>query len=146
MSLTTSQWRFIAARLLTSTDKEAAEQIKISPVTVAGWKQESPEFSAEYLASFTDGVNVAKSYTRKLLGKAAQRLGEALDALDPDSGAPAWKYRLQAAEVLLKAHGLLRDKVDIELRVRQIAEANGIDPDEAVKAAESIIAAQKAQS
>ncbi len=108
MGLTAQQWQFIAARLLTSTDYEAAEQLGIDKNTPSRWKRDSEEFAQEYEASFRDGVDVAKKYTRKQLGKAADVLRQQLEAKDkrePDNFA-----RLKAVEILFKSHGILADK------------------------------------
>lgn len=110
MGLTAIQWQFIAARLLAGTDKEAAEQVGIHQTRVSDWKAEQTEFAAEYEAAFSDGVHVAKSYTRKLLGKAAKVLDDALDA--KFGRAPDQKARLKAVELIFKTHGLLREKVE----------------------------------
>ena len=110
MGLTAIQWQFIAARLLAATDKEAAEQVGIHPTRIADWKAEQPEFAQEYEAAFTDGVHVAKSYTRKLLGKAAKVLDDALEA--KFGRVPDQKARLKAVELLFKTHGMLRERVE----------------------------------
>lgn len=108
MSLTALQWRFIAARLLCSTDKEAAELIGIRHNTPSNWKLEYPEFAEQYEAAFKDGVHVAQEYSRKLLGKAVQRHDEALDANRRDKADHA--TRLTAAKNLLQIHGLLKNQ------------------------------------
>ncbi len=112
MGLTGDQWRFIAARLLTKTDLDAAVQVGIAAGTVTNWKaEEDGEFKREYEAAFADGVHVAKSYTRKLLGKAAKALDDALDA--KDGRLIDHKSRLKAVELVFKTHGLLREKFEV---------------------------------
>jgi hypothetical protein len=129
--LTADQWRFIAARLLAKTDKEAAEQVGINPQTASNWKQESAEFKTAYEDAFADAVSVAKGYTRALLGKASERLSEALDATKTvevqlkstvewdkrkhfeEITVPDWKARLDAAKLILQAQGVLQDRLDV---------------------------------
>lgn len=131
--LTTLQLRFLAARLLSATDIEAAAQVKCAAQTVWNWKQECPEFLAEYQAVFADGVDLAKTYSRRLLGKAAQRLDEALDATKVVSVGmrqvvePDHRIRIDAAKLLFQAHGLLTERIDIELRIKEIAASLGIE-------------------
>lgn len=111
MGLSAKQWQFLAARQMSETDKEAAEQVHIRPPTVAHWKAKSAEFTAQYEVSFRDGVRLARDYTRQMLGKAAQRLDEALDAA-ADEGAIDHRSRLKAIEIAFKTHRLLTDRVE----------------------------------
>ena len=131
MTLSAEQWTFIACRLLAKTDTEAAQSVGIHPATVYGWKREDPEFLQQYEAAFTDGVEVAKGYTRKLLGKAAQRLNEGLDATKvvalevvgeyDENGKRVYeeravsdhKSRLEAVKLLFQTHSLLVTKAEI---------------------------------
>jgi hypothetical protein len=77
MGLSADQWRFIAARLVANSDKEAAESVGMSVGNMYNWKLD-PEFKAEYTAAFTDGVHVAMELSRQNLGKAANALAEGL--------------------------------------------------------------------
>lgn len=131
MALSALQWKLIAARLVAKTDKEAAERCDIVAQTVADWKREDSEFAREYNAAFEDGVHVAKEIARQNLGQAAMTLTEGLKAMTSDG--PDWKARLRAAELLLKSHGLLTDKVDANVALA--LSVTGDDLHEAVKRA-----------
>ena len=52
MTLSADQSKFIAARLLAATDKEAAEAIGINADTIVRWKRASPDFAVEYEKAF----------------------------------------------------------------------------------------------
>lgn len=110
MGLTGNQWQFIARRLVSSTDKEAAEVVGLRPQTVSEWKRDCPEFVREYEAAFTDGVHVAQEITRQHLGRAAMVLAEGLDARQGRK--PDYASRLASAKAVLQSHGLLRDRVE----------------------------------
>lgn len=112
MGLTAQQWRFIAARLTSSSDKEAAEQVGVRPQQVYEWKYESPEFRQAYEAAFADGVHVAMEMCRQALGEAAATLREGLTAMDA-RGRPDWSARMAAVKLLFQSHGLLREKREI---------------------------------
>jgi len=111
MGLTGLQWRFIANRLTTSTDQEAAEITGVAPATVSRWKSGSLEFAEQYETSFRDGVHVAMEIARQNLGKAANTLADALEAKDGRN--PDYQARIAAAKLLFQSHGLLKDKVDL---------------------------------
>lgn len=118
MALSAEQWKFIAARLVSSTDKAAASIAGVADATVSRWKSEQPDFAAEYEAAFTDGIHVAQEYTRKLLGQAAVTLGESLTAERPGpqgSSVPDQQARLKAVELLFRTHNLLSEKRDVNL-------------------------------
>jgi hypothetical protein len=112
MTLTAQQWRFLALRLVSKTDTEAARELGIAENTPANWKGNDPEFAREYEACFRDGVHVAQEIARRNLGRAADTLCSALGATTT-SGQPNWRARLEAARLLLQTHGLLRDRQEL---------------------------------
>jgi DNA-binding XRE family transcriptional regulator len=159
MSLSGEQHKFIAARLLAKTDDEAAKEVGVSATTVYRWKREDEEFLRAYEASFTDGIEVAKNYTRKLLGKMARNYDEMLDATKPIAlkvlmqnqdgkveatgeqeiiKVPDWKTRAVASEAVGKIHGLFVHKTELSgpngrpIETRQVpaADLSGLTDDE----------------
>lgn len=128
--LSAQQLLFLANRLVSKTDKDAAIATGVHPTRVADWKTEDPEFAAEYEAAFSDGIKLAQNITRQHLGIAATRLAEGLDATKTigvrvegehtDKGAPVYQdvtvpdhtARLKAVELMFKAHGLLLDRTE----------------------------------
>ena len=68
--LTTDQIRFVVARQEFSKDKEAAEEIRISPNTVKDWKYRGAPIDEAVKAMARDGIVVAKELRRRNLAKA----------------------------------------------------------------------------
>ncbi len=155
-NLTARQLQFLAARQMVASDTDAARLAGIPYDTVANWRDDEPTFVVAYRQSFLDQLEFAKSYSRQLLAKATSRIDEALDATRTvtvalgderdeqgrrklvDVTEPDHKVRLEAARLLFQAHGILRDKIDVEVRIRQIASEMGIDPDAAVAEARQL--------
>ena len=68
--LSTNQKRFIIARQEFSTDKEAAQSIRISPDTVKNWKYNGAPIDEVVDLMANDGVVMALHLRRKALAKA----------------------------------------------------------------------------
>ena len=114
MGLTASQWQFIARRLVSGTDVEAAEAIGVRRQTISEWKQ-IPEFLAEYEAAFKDGVHVALEITRQNLGKAAMVLTDGLEANKSDRA--DYQTRINSAKTIFQAHGLCKQTSELKADV-----------------------------
>ena len=68
--LTTDQIRFVVARQEFSTDKEAAQAIRIKPDTVYQWKHRGAPIDEAVKLMVMDGVIVASELRRRHLAKA----------------------------------------------------------------------------
>jgi len=80
--LSTDQIRFVVARQEFSTDKEAAQAVRVSAATVKRWKQEGlPIDQAVRLMAF-DGLIVATELRRRHLAKAMAVKVKGLDSID----------------------------------------------------------------
>jgi hypothetical protein len=138
MGLSILQTRFLAARMHTKTDGEAAELASINQGTVSGWKAEDPEFAEAYEQMRLEPVKLARAMAAEQLGHVINRLVEASDAEKPVMvvigqkrgegtapvmgedgkpeqtviGVPDWKTRLAATEQLGKIHGLFINRTE----------------------------------
>ena len=140
------QNQFLAHRLRSRSDREAAASAHIAIGRIEAWKQRDQAFMRAYRELGSDGVKLAQRITREDLGMAAIVLREGLTATRlivvskrDIREVPDWKSRHEAAELILKIHGVLTAKIDIEIRVRQIAAQLGLDPDEAVAEAQRVL-------
>lgn len=79
-TLDADQRRFLAERLLTSSDAAACRKINISRTILWSWKKDCPAFMEAYNALGTDGIELAKSIIRNGLSKAANVLLGCLDS------------------------------------------------------------------
>jgi hypothetical protein len=121
---TFSQWRsvFLAALADSANVRAACEAAGISRETAYHYREKNEAFRAEWETAIQD----------------------ACDTLEEE----AWKRACTTSDVLLifllKAHrpALYREtihhRIDITQILRQVAEADGLDPDEVVRAAEAI--------
>jgi len=110
-NLTSKQRQYLAIRVLTSTDAEAAREANVAPATVARWKGE-PEFLVAYDAVFTDAVTTAIGHLRQTTALAALRITEALNA-EREDGSPDWQTRLKASELVLKGSGTWTERLHV---------------------------------
>ena len=81
-NLTTDQIRFIVARQEFATDKEAAEEIGISPETVKSWKYRGAPIDEAVRLMAGDGIVVATELRRRNLAKAMAVKVAGLDESD----------------------------------------------------------------
>lgn len=146
VGLDPEQNAFLAHRLRARSDKEAAIAAGLKPERIEGWKSRDTAFMQAYRELNSDGVKLAQRITREDLGLAALAIREGLAATRPIIGrkgvvsyVPDWKERREAAELIFKIHGVLAERVDIEIRVRQMAEQLGLDPETAIAEAQRII-------
>ncbi len=113
MALTITQLRFLAERLTSESDTEAAKRVGIHETTPAKWKGNNPDFAARYAKVFEDGVDLAIQIMREHLAAAALTLAENLKATGENG--PDYAARNQAAKTLLQSHGLIRDRQDVNV-------------------------------
>jgi hypothetical protein len=121
-TFTPTQLDFVAVRMTAHKDKEAAEQIGISPDVVYAWPNKQDVNEAVRLAKL-DGVTVAREKLTRLASKAVDAIEETIDS-DTNSA------RLSASLAVL-------DRVGIpEVKRTELSGADGgpinlvgIDPD-----------------
>lgn len=77
--LSTDQIRFVVKRQETSTDKEAAIAIRVSPSTVKGWKYDGAPIDESVRLMAFDGIVIAREILRRNLAKAAAVKAAGLD-------------------------------------------------------------------
>lgn len=68
--LTTDQMRFVVARQEYSSDKDAAEAIRVSPRTVKGWKADGAPIDDAVRLMAADGLVMAGKLRRRALARA----------------------------------------------------------------------------
>ena len=105
--LTWRQKQFLACRLLSDYDKEAAEKAGVALRTVQSWKLEDAEFREAYNALGSGGLELASRMIADLMGEAAAELRRLMSS-DRDS------VRLKAAELVLTLGGMSRG-VDVNI-------------------------------
>lgn len=110
--LTINQQRFLAERLLTSTDEDAAQKCEMTADSVRRWKRDCAEFVEAYQKLGSDGIELALDILRQHLGKMSITLTEAVEAMDGRK--PDWQTRLAAIRIAFQSHGILRERRVIE--------------------------------
>lgn len=79
---TVDQLRYLAARPYVRFDKDAAEQIGVSPITISRWKNRAEIDRAVSLIA-ADGILVTSEILRRHLPQAAQVIIKQLDSRNP---------------------------------------------------------------
>lgn len=133
--LTAVQWRFVAARLSSRSDREAAEAIGIHPTTAAAWPNkkeinallESIARDATQAAAAMLGQHALDAVTTVLESMqsedAAVRLRAAQDVLDRTMGKAIQRNELRGALAIQDEHDNLSDD---ELQRRLVVLAQGV--------------------
>ena len=125
-----NQKRGLIALAQGATWEQAAKEAGVEVQTLKDWAILDPAFKAEYDGLLAGLLTDVKHRMSTMLPKVGDVMAEALDADQPlkvactcpDCGArfdavidsPNWAVRLRVAENLLKQHGQLASKIDVE--------------------------------
>jgi hypothetical protein len=120
--LTWQQLQFLARRLLNTTDADAAREIGVAPETVCRWKTDNQSFKAKYEELGRDGVELAKTMIRSLMGDAVAVLGESMHSLKASD-------KIDAAYKVLTLGGMATSQnISVTAAPDQVAGALGWKP------------------
>jgi hypothetical protein len=130
--LTLIQKKVLTLLVETPNWRQAAEAVGIHPQSVRRWLNEDPAFLRAYRSLFAGYKAEAEGKVASMLPRAGEVLEEALDADRPVSGmvicpecghpfeatiqAPHWAVRLGVAKDVMRHHGRLTQKSEIEVK------------------------------
>jgi hypothetical protein len=139
-SLTPQQVKVLTALIGAATLEEAGRNANVSMTSIYRWLREDEEFKRAYTEQLSAGLFAARHHMDGLMGKAAERLEQALDARDIQTcpsckkdlicascdqpvSMSNWSAVLKATEMLLKRQGELVNRTKFEGEMKHTVDA-----------------------